>query len=91
MHETYKAVFPAVSIGSNIVETVATINNAADTKIGPSTVAADVLPLIGVVEILMRGAIKPPIRFSAGQSASPVPRWGAGKASGVYAYNTPYI
>lgn len=74
MHETHKAILPAVSIGSNIVKTAATINNVADTKTGPFAVFADTLPSSGVVAILIRGAINPPMRFSAEQSASPVPR-----------------
>lgn len=40
----------------------------------PFAVFADVVPLSGVVAILIRGAISPPMRFSAEQSASPVPR-----------------
>lgn len=74
MREIHKAILPAVSMGSNIVKMAATINNAADTKTGPFAVFADVVPLSGVVAILIRGAISPPMRFSAEQSASPVPR-----------------
>jgi hypothetical protein len=40
----------------------------------PFAVFAETLPLSGVVAILMRGAINPPMRFSPEQSASPVPR-----------------
>ena len=44
-----------------------------------------------VVAILTTGAKMPVIRLNAEHNASPVPLWGAGKTSGVYAYNTPYI
>jgi len=37
------------------------------------------------------GAIRPVTRLNAEHNASPVPLWGAGNTSGVYAYNTPYI
>ena len=49
------------------------------------------VPSTLVVVILMTGAMIPVTLLNAEQRASPVPLWGAGKASGVYAYKTPYI
>ena len=49
----------------------------------PFAVLAETVPVPGVVAILMSGAMNPPIRFSAAQRASPVPRWGAANDSGV--------
>jgi hypothetical protein len=43
------------------------------------TEVADALPLSVVVMILVRGALRPPMRFSAAQSASPA----LGNTSGV--------
>lgn len=48
-------------------------------------------PSLLVVTILMIGAMRPITRLNAEARASPVPRCGVGNASGVYAYNTPYI
>lgn len=54
-----------------------------DENTHPFAVFAETFPVLGVVAILMSGAMNPPIRFSAEQRASPVPRCGAGNDSGV--------
>lgn len=40
----------------------------------PLAVSAEMVPVLGVVAILMSGAMNPPTRFNAEQRASPVPR-----------------
>jgi len=85
------AFLPAVSMGRSIAKMAATMNNVAETNTGALAVFAEAPESVEVVAILINGAMNPPIRLSAEQSASPVPRWGAANASGVYAYRTPYI
>lgn len=82
----YIAAFPAVSIGRNIIRNVATMNSDAATNIGPLAVEFEAAtPDALVVAIFMTGARIPVIRLKLLARASPVPRCGAGKTSGVYA------
>jgi len=82
-HPFHNAAFPAVSIGRNTISMAETRNNEAATKMGALAVACEAFPDAGVVTILIAGARIPVIRLKEEQMASPVPRWGAGKTSGV--------
>ena len=61
--------------GSSFLEISLTMQRRRDSKnMYPFAVFAETFPVLGVVAILMSGAMNPPMRFSAEQRASPVPR-----------------
>jgi hypothetical protein len=63
----------------------ADVNNAADTQNG-TVVSNEAAEDMGMIKAMM-----PPTRLAAAAKPLLVPRCGAGKTSGVYAYRMPYI
>lgn len=78
----YNICFPLVSIGKNIIAT-----NAA--RIKPPETNTGALGLAFGMLAAMIGAHSPAILFKKLEMPVPVPRFGAGNTSGVYAYKTP--
>jgi hypothetical protein len=75
---------PLVSIGSRTIAMKDTRYNAPDSRIGPDGFDWPICAAI-------TGAVNPASLLSNDAIPEPVPRTGAGKTSGVYAYITPYI